>query len=208
MRILVLCSGGIKSACLIGLACKEIANDVPKGEVRAIFFDHGQVARDQEWHATEELCKHYDIRCYAVSLPTRGGWMPFKLSLLVFYALHLAHLMHFDVVYYGAALGDERAEESCEYLKRLQALIDIAQPTFLKHNFQPAPRVEVESPLLLLDRKRIIFMGTDYKTPWQLTWSCDQSGEIHCGLCTYCKRRHEGFNRARISDPTHYRSQF
>jgi 7-cyano-7-deazaguanine synthase len=37
--------------------------------------------------------------------------------------------------------------------------------------------------------------------PLDLTWSCHQDGETHCGRCYACESRSEAFRFLRITDP-------
>lgn len=64
-------------------------------------------------------------------------------------------------------------------------------------------RLKMSTPFVGLSKARVIRRGRDY--PLRLTVSCMRpKGLLHCGACTKCAERVEGFRAARIADPTRY----
>ena len=71
--------------------------------------------------------------------------------------------------------------------------------------FRPAKSIALLTPFALVDKATAISAGTRIGVPLELTWSCRGNHvPIHCGTCTGCKDRKEGFDRAQVSDPTLY----
>jgi len=61
----------------------------------------------------------------------------------------------------------------------------------------------IATPFRRLSKLHVIRRGRDL--PLHLTFSCVQpSGRLHCGICTKCAERQQGFAQAGIRDPTRY----
>jgi 7-cyano-7-deazaguanine synthase len=65
-------------------------------------------------------------------------------------------------------------------------------------------RIRLYTPLIFMNKRQIVRRGYDIGAPLEMTWSCYEGGEIHCGTCPTCRSRREGFIHAGISDPTRY----
>lgn len=46
--------------------------------------------------------------------------------------------------------------------------------------------------------------GASLGVPFAETWSCYNSGAVHCGRCGTCVERREAFHLAGVEDPTVY----
>jgi 7-cyano-7-deazaguanine synthase len=65
-------------------------------------------------------------------------------------------------------------------------------------------RLKISTPWVGKSKPEVIALGRDL--PLQLTVSCIKPrGAVHCGRCTKCAERVEGFHLAGVVDPTHYR---
>jgi 7-cyano-7-deazaguanine synthase len=69
-------------------------------------------------------------------------------------------------------------------------------------------QVTIETPLASMHKADVIALGASLGVPFALTLSCMQpvDGE-HCGRCSKCRERRDGFLEAGIADPTVYRTQ-
>jgi 7-cyano-7-deazaguanine synthase len=83
-----------------------------------------------------------------------------------------------------------------------------ARPQFFRA-FETTVKIGMELPLRVLtpfarlDKAGVIKRGRGL--PLQLTLSCARPhGAIHCGACTKCAERIEGFREAGVPDPTRY----
>ncbi|HXN84664.1 MAG TPA: 7-cyano-7-deazaguanine synthase [Candidatus Binataceae bacterium] len=83
-----------------------------------------------------------------------------------------------------------------------------ARPEFFRA-FEKAVKIGMDLPLRALtpfarlDKADVIRKGRGL--PLQLTLSCARPrGVIHCGACTKCAERIEGFRDAGVADPTRY----
>jgi len=69
-----------------------------------------------------------------------------------------------------------------------------------------AAPIAIEAPLSKMHKADVIKRGAELGVPMELTLSCMQpSGGKHCGRCSKCRERIEGFRDAGIADPTAYR---
>ena len=68
-----------------------------------------------------------------------------------------------------------------------------------------AHRLEIAAPFIGLHKRDVIRLGVQLGVPLGLTLSCmnPQRGR-HCGQCSKCRERRDGFRDAAIPDPTEY----
>jgi len=68
-----------------------------------------------------------------------------------------------------------------------------------------AQPIEVVAPLASMDKSEVIRLGVELGVPLELTLSCmnPQEGR-HCGRCSKCRERRDGFADAGVDDPTAY----
>lgn len=96
----------------------------------------------------------------------------------------------------GVHAGDHPIYPDCrpEFIEALQTCIRVGTGTAL----------QVVAPFLNLTKDKIVKTGAAFLAPMELTWSCYQGGERHCGRCGTCVERREAFTLAEINDPTEY----
>jgi 7-cyano-7-deazaguanine synthase len=85
-----------------------------------------------------------------------------------------------------------------------------ATPAFLSSMAQAlssglAHRIGIEAPFSAMHKEDVIALGASLGVPFELTMSCMKpAGGRHCGLCSKCRERRDGFAAAGIADPTEY----
>ena len=111
-------------------------------------------------------------------------------------AIGLAESQKMDCVVFGAHGGDHAIYPDCreEFVKSLDKTSQLA--TFRK--------IKVSAPFIGMTKANIASMGHNLHVPYELTYSCYEGGEVHCGLCPTCGERREAFFKAGIKDPTVY----
>jgi len=83
-------------------------------------------------------------------------------------------------------------------------------PWFVKSCFQAANdcseagKLIPHAPLQRLFKDQIIQLGIEYKAPMEMTWSCYNKLKYHCGKCSACQDRIQGYENLCIKDPTKY----
>ncbi len=67
--------------------------------------------------------------------------------------------------------------------------------------------IDVVTPLASMHKADVIKAGLSLGVPLELTMSCmNPRGGLHCGKCSKCRERRDGFREARVQDPTRYAS--
>ena len=65
--------------------------------------------------------------------------------------------------------------------------------------------LSIETPFTAMHKAEVIRRGVELGVPLELTLSCMQPrGGLHCGECSKCRERRDGFVEARVDDPTRY----
>lgn len=68
-----------------------------------------------------------------------------------------------------------------------------------------ATTIAIEAPLADMHKAEVISLGARLGVPFGLTLSCMQPVEgLHCGRCSKCRERRDGFREAGVQDPTIY----
>ena len=66
----------------------------------------------------------------------------------------------------------------------------------------------IETPFATLHKADVIRKGIELGVPLELTLSCMQPKDgLHCGRCSKCRERRDGFREAGVEDPTTYRER-
>jgi 7-cyano-7-deazaguanine synthase len=66
-------------------------------------------------------------------------------------------------------------------------------------------RVSIDAPFLRFHKADVIRLGIELGVPLELTLSCMKPAEgAHCGSCSKCRERRDGFADAGVADPTLY----
>jgi len=68
-------------------------------------------------------------------------------------------------------------------------------------------KLRLVAPWTHMMKSEIIHRGARLGTPYYLTWSCYEGGELHCGTCSTCRARKDAFKAAGIKDPTVYANE-
>jgi 7-cyano-7-deazaguanine synthase len=205
MNLAVL-SGGLDSTCALAVL----------GADAAISFDYGQRHR-RELDAAAAVAAHYRIPHTVVdlagmftgpsALTDPGTVMPegryddpgmaatvVPGRNLLFAAAAVARTTAGDMVVVGVHAGDHPVYPDCrpEFWTALDGLAAAAYG------------VRIAAPFLHLSKADVLAAGLAAGAPVDLTWSCYQGGDQHCGRCGTCVERRESFYLAGIPDPTGY----
>jgi 7-cyano-7-deazaguanine synthase len=68
-----------------------------------------------------------------------------------------------------------------------------------------ASPVRIDAPFATMSKGDVIRRGAALEVPFDLTLSCMQPRDgLHCGQCSKCRERRDGFAEAKVADPTKY----
>ena len=68
-----------------------------------------------------------------------------------------------------------------------------------------AHSIEIKTPFVSMEKSDVIRLGVELGVPLELTLSCMNPRDgRHCGQCSKCRERRDGFNEAGVVDPTTY----
>ena len=71
-----------------------------------------------------------------------------------------------------------------------------------------ASPIRIETPLAAMHKADVIRLGASLGVRFELTLSCMEPKDgLHCGRCSKCRERRDGFREAQIPDPTRYRER-
>jgi 7-cyano-7-deazaguanine synthase len=69
-----------------------------------------------------------------------------------------------------------------------------------------ATPIAIDTPFAALRKAEVIRKGIELGVPLELTLSCMRPKDgLHCGKCSKCRERRDGFREAGVEDPTAYR---
>ncbi len=220
-KAVVLCSGGLNSAVVTALASVD---HVPV----LLHVRLGHRASDREHKMFEALADHFDVADrLVVDMPQFGGIggiARFSRKGLIEDAMaigdgpsncHIPGLVGslLSAAYAWAwSIGAGRvcigvSEDLGPPAPRTSRLYPDYSREYLQlcsYQYAVASRgrtIELETPVIDLNRAEIIRLGRRFSIPFGLTWSCVVGGEEPCGRCVGCATRNRGFLDAMVPDP-------
>lgn len=123
--------------------------------------------------------------------------VPNRNMLMLAIAAAYAISLKADAVAYGAHAGDHTIYPDCR-----ATFTQTMREAFLNCDWHP---VDLLVPFQTWSKGDIAKEGTKLGVPYEMTWTCYEGGQVHCGLCGACTERREAFQEAGVSDPTIYK---
>ncbi len=214
MRVMVVLSGGMDSSTLLYYLVSEGHN------CQAISIRYGQRHR-REVKAARKIAESLDVEHHVVDLDhalfgrknalTGGVPVPhghyanesMRVTVvpnrnMVFLALAAARAIAEDcaAIAYGAHAGDHTIYPDC----RLD-FVDAMRQSFALCHYDG---LQLLAPFVGFDKTQIALLGADLGVPFNLTWTCYEGGELHCGRCGACVERREALATIPGGDLTTY----
>lgn len=209
----VLVSGGIDSAVLLAEVARAESAVVP------IYVRCGHV-----WEPTEQRCLaefiaalglpsvaplcvldlpvndlipgHWSLTGRGVpapDTPDEAVYLPGRNALLLVKALVWCHLHGVNSIALALLRGNPFADAAPEFLSQFAGVINRAL----------GGRTDVRTPFRGLSKADVVRRGLQF--PIEYTFSCiNLVADIHCGVCSKCRERRDGFRDAGVPDPTRY----
>jgi 7-cyano-7-deazaguanine synthase len=192
--------------------------------IGAISFDYGSKHNDREYRSAVDVCQHYEIplvRCsldfvannFKSDLLKTGGdipeghyadpsmkktVVPFRNGIMLSIAAGYAESLGAKGVVLGNHFGDHAVYPDCR-AEFVDAMFDAIRLGTYEH-------IELLTPFTKIDKTGIAKLGSELGVPFELTYSCYNGDNKHCGKCGTCFERKEAFTLAGVLDKTEYKS--
>jgi 7-cyano-7-deazaguanine synthase len=154
-------------------------------EVAVLDFPTGDITRDH-WSVTGKAVPGYRASLASNYIPGRN------LSLLTKAAMFCARNRIGEIAM-APLESNPFPDARPEFFRAVERVVKLGMELPLR----------VLTPFAGLEKSDVIMKGR--ALPLELTLSCaNPRGSIHCGACTKCAERIEGFREAHIADPTRY----
>jgi 7-cyano-7-deazaguanine synthase len=223
MKAVVLFSGGLDSTVLL----YKVAKEYGWKDVEALSFDYGQkhsVELEKASDIIEAVSGNWECIQIVVengeyvlpgSSQTEAGikvpkghyadesmkatFVPNRNMIMLSIAAGRAIGLGAKEVFYAAHAGDHAIYPDCrpEFLYQINRCVQIGN--------YPGVFEGIQAPFIGKTKADIVMLGTELGVPFEMTWSCYEGREIHCGECGTCVERKEAFELAGVEDPTEYR---
>ena len=225
-KAVVLLSGGIDSATVLGLARRE------GFRLFALTFKYGQ-RHQREIKAAKRIADSLSVvehRCIDIDLAAFGGsaltdsnievpkdrtdlgnyrripltYVPARNTIFLSYALAWAEVLGAFDIFIGVNTTDYSGYPDCraEFIKAFEKLANLATAAV-----EDKGRYCIHTPIINMTKAQIILTGRKLGVDYSLTHSCydpDEKGRS-CGRCDACRLRLKGFAEAGLEDPIEYR---
>lgn len=219
-RAVVLLSGGLDSVTALAIAKEQ------GFECYTIGFNYGQ-RHQSELVAAEKLSKQIgavEHKVINIDLRTIGGsaltdssidvpeeheegipvtYVPARNTVFLSIALGWAEVLSAEAIYIGINAVDYSGYPDCrpEFISAFEKMANLATKAGIEGR-----KLTIYSPLLRMTKSEIIHNGQKLNIDYSQTVSCyqaDSNGRA-CGRCDSCHFRREGFQQAKVEDPTLY----
>lgn len=201
-RSIILLSGGLDSLVSLGLKKDELNISL------ALTFDYGQKSVYKEIEASKKICEYYGIESRIIKLDwlknitktslvsdesvpsgdellsaedsAKSVWVPNRNGLFLNIAGAFAEADDYDYILIGA-----NKEEGETFPDNTQNFLDAVNSEF---EYSTLKHPKVVAPLINYVKNDIVMLALKHNIPLELTMSCYQQGEGHCGICESCVR--------------------
>ena len=211
-------SGGMDST-LVAYIMKSRGYDII-----ALHFNYGQRTVAKELESFRAICtdlgvtEKYEIDLdffktigasaltdHTIDVPTGGveagvpsTYVPFRNGIFLSIATAIAEKEGCEIIAIGVVEEDSSGYPDCRdaFIQSFQQSANLGT--------KETTHIEIEMPLVHLQKSQIVQEALRLGAPLHLTWSCYQNEELACGVCDSCRLRLRGFERADIKDPIEY----
>lgn len=217
-KAVVLLSGGLDSAVTLYYALN-------KGFIcHGLIFDYGQRHR-REIDSAKRLVLSAGLRyrLLKIDLPWKGSslldhsmslrkkppvcfsgqdipatYVPARNLIFLSFAISFAEAEDCQAIFIGAHSQDYSGYPDCrpEFYLALQKVVEVGTKAAVE-----GKKIKILTPLLHMDKAKIIKLGLRLKVPFEYTWSCYQGKSMPCGRCDSCFYRAKGFEEVGLEDP-------
>ena len=219
MRAVVLISGGMDSLVTTAQA------DFLGYDIAAMHVNYGQRTWQKELKAFRQICGYYNIeRRLEIDAPflahiggssltdnsipvqaadldaseVPSSYVPFRNASFLSMAVSWSEVIGANKIFIGAVEEDTSGYPDCRkvFYEAFNKVIQLGT--------KPETAIEIQTPLIELQKSGIVKKGIDLEVPFQYSWSCYKSEGRACGVCDSCARRLRAFQQVGILDPIDY----
>ena len=220
-KAIILLSGGLDSTTVLALAKEQ------EFECYALSFDYGQKQRS-ELESSKKIANKFNVtehRIMQISLNDIGGsaltdknidipkysdsneipvtYVPARNTIFLSFALAWAEVIDCQNIFIGVNALDYSGYPDCrpEFIKAFEDMANLATKQSVEGD-----QINIKTPLINMTKAQIIQKGLSLGVNYSETISCydaNKNGEA-CGECDACVFRRNGFNKAKVKDPTNY----
>lgn len=202
LKSIILLSAGLDSLVSLGLKKDELNIEL------ALTFDYRQKAAEKEIQASEKICKYYNIKHEVITLDwlknitktslvsneevpagdelkspeksAKSVWVPNRNGLFLNIAGAYADSYGYKYILIGA-----NKEEAQTFPDNTADFINSVNEEF---KYSTLEKPEIIAPLINYNKNDIVMLALKNKLPLELTMSCYNGGDKHCGICESCTR--------------------
>jgi 7-cyano-7-deazaguanine synthase len=127
-------------------------------------------------------------------------WVPARNLIFLSIAAGFCEAHDLNYLILGGNLEESGAYADNEYIFQKKFNDLLPNSLNLQHQLQ------ILTPLANLMKRDIVQMGLELKAPLNLTWSCYENGEKHCGKCGPCFMRRTAFKMLNQNEVIEYES--
>jgi len=193
-------------------------------EIIAVHFNYAQRTQSKELECFHNICDALNVNeKYVLDLdffkqlgasaltdknievPTGGveegvpiTYVPFRNGIFLSMAAAIAEKEGAEVITIGVVEEDSSGYPDCResYIKSMQESINLGT--------KDETNIEIQMPLVHLQKSQIVQKSLELAVPLELTWSCYKNEKRACGVCDSCRLRLNGFKLAGETDPILY----
>ena len=220
-KAIILLSGGLDSTTVLALAKEQ------EFDCYTLSFDYGQKQRS-ELVSSKKIANKFNViehRIMQISLNDIGGsaltdknidipkysdsneipvtYVPARNTIFLSFALAWAEVIDCQNIFIGVNALDYSGYPDCrpEFIKAFEDMANLATKQSIEGS-----QINIKTPLINMTKAQIIQKGLSLGVNYSETISCydaNVNGEA-CGECDACVLRRNGFNNAKVKDPTNY----
>lgn len=212
-------SGGLDSCVTAAIASE-------KYDLAVAHINYGQRTQERELKAFNDIADHFAVskriiidfnhlakiggssltdksimvtraNLEAEEIPT--SYVPFRNANILTACVSWAEVILAEAVFIGAVFEDSSGYPDCrpEFFNAFNKVIELGT--------KPGSQISVNTPIIYMEKSKIIEEGIRLNAPLSLTWSCYQNEDEACGVCDSCALRLRGFQQAGIEDLIPYK---
>lgn len=226
LKAVVLSSGGVDSTTCLALAVQRLGAE----HVSTVSIYYGQ-KHERELECARKIGKYYQVphyefdiarlmqysncsllkgstqeivhKSYAEQIAENGmgkvsTYVPFRNGLMLSIAASFAGGIYEDEeteLYIGAhaddAAGNAYADCGKPFMDAMGKAVEIGSYGL----------IHITAPFVGMSKAEVVRTGLGLQVPYELTWSCYESGDVPCGTCGTCIDRAKAFAANGVSDP-------